>query len=177
MSDLIEIDGEKLSWSDFSEAFSRVLEADYAGCDDDEEKDASVDLVRSAFDVSVVLQVYRECMFGDEVDYFGVSRSGKSDFVVAFWVSNCGGGDVLPINPGESLCKVLDDCLSSLGWRLPQFSGVDISNHRPDLLSKDEVRQLIMGVEKRGEGDFSWDSVGEGEVESTEEFMQRHYSE
>lgn len=175
MSNFIEIDGEKLSWSDFSEAFSCVLEADYAGRDD--EMDASVDLVRSAFDAIVVLQVYRECFSGDEVDYFGLGRSDKSEVVVAFWVTNCGASDVFPISSGESLCMILDDMLSSLGWRLPQVSGVEIWNRRPDMLSKDEVRQLIVEIEKRGVGDFTWESVGEGKIASAEEFMRRHYSE
>lgn len=177
MSDSIEIDGEKLSWSDFSEAFARVLEEEFAGGGGDEEQEAAVELVRSAFDLNVVLQMTRECMFGDEVDYFGLSRSNNSCDVVAFWISNSGASDVIPIKPEESLRAALDEFFDLNGWRLPQVSDTEIWNRRPDLLSKDEVRQLVVGIEKRGEGDFSWDSVGTGEVESTEEFMQRHYSE
>lgn len=131
--------------------------------------------IQTAGAVGIVLRIDRLALEGDEVDELGFARSGNGADLFVFFRSNCSPEpDLMVAAETESYTVVLSRYLQVNGWNLCQLVGTEITNYYPAILGKTELASVLdLLAESSGLG---WEDVGD-EAETTDEFLERSYSE
>jgi hypothetical protein len=146
--------------------------------EDDEDDEGITNLIektQSNYTVTVVMGIDRESIFGDEHDVVGVANPVGGGGALLFSASDsrgyCGTDD---LGIHDHLSVKIANLLIDGRWNLCQISGTTITNHRPDLLCRDDIAAIIERLAMAGGP--TWDQVGD-DTDSTEEFLNQSYRE
>ena len=173
----INVGIEHVTTQDFSEAIWCILAKDYYDFDDEPSGKLAED-IRSHFSVDVVLAISRDTggMSGAvENDVIGLVRSNDGQTQIVYWASDASRDANLMFaqTPG-TFSSTITRLFRDLGANLGQISGTEIFNKRPDLLTKDELGEIIDQLIT--DNDLGWDDSVDG-TETTIEFLEKHYTE
>jgi hypothetical protein len=151
--------------------------------DESDETDAAADerfellkeKIQSDYIVTVVISIERESISGDEHDVVGIANPVGGGGALLFSASDsrdyCGTDD---LGIHDHLSVKIANLLIDDRWNLCQISGTTITNHRPDLLCRDDIAAIIERLVVTG--GLTWDDVGD-EAASTDEFLNQSYRE
>ncbi len=174
----IEDETECAEDDDFAEAIWCILATDYyhyPAQSDQVTLNGLISRIRSRYHLDVILQIFRSSPTGDETEVIGRALSQGSNNTMVFWASDASGiSDVLPADAGENFPALISRYLRLNGWNLCQFSGTEIMNLRPEVLSRDEVTQIINKLIL--DSNNSWAETC-SDIKTTDEFVSKYYSE
>jgi hypothetical protein len=163
---------------DFAAALWCILAEDFYHCGgqaDQASLKSLISTIRSSLRLDFLLKIFRASQLGDETEVIGRVCSRDGNQIHIFWASDASGiVDVFPAALGETCAHLIGGYVCSNGWSLCQFSGTQIENFRPDIISRDDLFQIIEQL--IADNDMSWKDVDD-ESTTTREFLEKNYRE